>query len=532
MIRVANGAAPAVVLLCLACLSFPAPALAEGGSTLTVGLLSEPATLNPLVSTSAQTKDILERIYIKLLDEKDDFLNFNPRLARRWEYGPDSLSVTFYLRDDVRWTDGVPVTAEDVRFTWELEVDTLVAWPSSGIKSSIRDVEVVDTYTVSFHFTRRYPSQLMDANDGVILPKHVLGDVPRGELRTHEFGRSPVGCGPFKLGRWEAGRFIELVRNENYYENGKPYVDRVIFKFVPDMVTLTTQLKKGEIDVLESIPADLGAGLTEKYPNLKIYTYPSRQYVWIAWNVRHELFKDAEIRRALTMAVNRDEIIETLFGGLASECKSPIHSNLWAFDDGIEPLPYAPDSSRSVLGKHGWTDGNGDGILDKDGKPFQFEMMTNSGNQLRVDIVTMAEAYLEKVGVKVVVRTLEFGTVVDALLSGGYESCVFGWRTATKPDITNEWHSSSLPRKGMNVSFYQNPEVDALIDEAKVTLDQTRAKELWSRVQRIIYYDQPFTFVAIPHEVNAVDKRFCNIRPNAISFFYNLREWRTGGSCP
>jgi len=494
--------------------------------------LSEPATLNPLVSTSAQTKDILERVYVKLLEERDDFLNFNPRLARDWEFSEDSLSITFYLRDDVRWTDGVPVTAEDVRFTWELEVDTVVAWPSAGIKASISDVQVKDAHTVTFVFDRRYPSQLMDANDGVILPRHILGDVPRQKLRTHEFGRNPVGCGPFKLGRWEAGRFIELVRNKNYYEAGKPEIDRVIFRFVPDMVTLTTQLKKGEVDVLESIPADLAAGLTERYPHLTIYTYPSRQYVWIAWNVRHDLFAGREIRRALTMAINRVEIIETLFGGLARECKSPIHSNLWAFDDGIEALPYDPDSSRAVFREQGREDGDGDGILDKEGKPFEFEMMTNASNQLRVDIATMAEAYLKKVGVRVVVRTLDFGTVVDALLGGTYESCVFGWRTATKPDITNEWHSSSLPRKGMNVSFYQNPEVDALIDEAKVTLDKTRAKKLWSEVQRIIYYDQPFTFVAIPYEVNAVNKRFCNIKPNAISFFYNLREWRTGASCP
>lgn len=519
-------------LLCLVPLLLAGTTAAGGASTLTVGLLSEPATLNPLVSTSAQTKDIFECIYIKLLEEREDFLSFGPRLADRWEYAADSLSITFYLRDDVRWADGTRVTAEDVRFTWEVEVDTLVAWPSAGIKAAIRDVEVVDPFTVSFHFTRRYPSQLMDANDGVILPRHILGEAPRGELRTHAFGRSPLGCGPYKMARWESGRFIELARNEDYYEAGKPHIDRVIFKFVPDMVTLTTQLKKGEIDVLESIPTDLADGLTENYPHLRLYTYPSRQYVWIAWNVRNELFADPEIRRALTLAIDRNEIIQTLFGGMAAECKSPIHSNLWAFDESIEPLPFDPQRSRAALEQHGWRDENGDGILDKGGKSFEFEMMTNASNQLRVDIATMVEAYLRRVGVKVDVRTLDFGAVVEALLSGGYESCVFGWRTATKPDISNEWHGSFVPRKGMNVSWYQNPEVDALIDKAKVTLDQNEAKKLWSEVQRIIYYDQPFTFVAVPYEVNAVDKKFCNIKPNAISFFYNLRDWRTGDACP
>jgi peptide/nickel transport system substrate-binding protein len=511
--------------------AFGQQTVGNDGPTLTVGLLSEPSTLNPLAVTSVQARDILEQIYLKLLEEQPDFLNFRPRLAKAWEFSEDSLTITFYLRDDVRWTDGVPVTAEDVRFTWELEVDTVVAWRSAGIKSAIRDVEVIDPHTAAFHFSRRYPYQLMDANDGVILPKHILETIPREELRTHPLGRSPVGNGPFMLDRWEPGQYIELVRSPDYYENGKPFIDRVIFKFVPDMVTLATQLKKGEIDVLESIPSDILPGLRETYPHIKIYTYPSRQYVWIAWNLKNELFDSPEVRRALTMAIDRGEIIETLFAGRAAECKSPIHANLWAYDESIEAIPFDPDEARRTLERLGWRDGDGDGILDRNGKPFAFDMITNHGNQQRVDIATMAEAYLKKIGVRARVRTLEYGTVTEKLLGGDYDSCVFGWGTATKPDITNQWHSSSVRPKGMNISSYQNPVVDDLIDRAKVTLDGAEAKRLWSQAQRIIYYDQPFTFIAIPYEINAADRRFCRVEPNAISFFYNLRDWRVGAAC-
>lgn len=503
----------------------------SGEDRLTVGLLSEPPTLNPLVVVSGETMDIVWQLYLKLLDEQPDYLNFRPRLAERYEFSEDSLSITFFLRDDVYWTDGEPVTAHDVRFTWELQVDTTVAWPSSSIKQHVSGVEVVDRLTAVFHFARRYPNQLMDANDGVILPKHLLEGVPRGELRTHAIGRNPVGNGPFKLGRWEPGQYMELVRNPGYFEKGKPYVERVIFKFVPDMVTLVTQLKKGEIDLLESIPPDDLPGLTAANPRLKIYTYPSRDYHYIAWNVGNELFSSPEVRRALTMAIDREEIIKTLYGGRAVQCKSPIHASLWAYDETIEAIPYDPTASRGALEDMGWRDTDGDGVLDKNGKPFEFELVTNHSAQLRVDIATMVEAYLKKIGVRANIRTLEFGTVVDKLLSSEFESCVFGWGTATKPDITNHWHSSAVPRSGLNISCYRNPEVDDLIDRAKVELDRNEARSLWSKVQRIIYEEQPFTFIAIPYEVNALDGRFCNVQPNAISFFYNLRDWRSGPAC-
>ncbi len=523
-----------VLALVLTCALAAGAALASGsgGGTLTVGLLSEPATLNPLVVTSNETKDIVWSLFLKLLDEQPDYLNFSPRLAESWEFSPDSLSITFRLREGVRWTDGEPVTAGDVRFTWQLHVDTLVAWPGRHIKQHITDVVVIDPRTVRFDFSQRYPYQLMDANDGVILPKHLLGDVPRDQLRTHSFGRHPVGNGPFRLARWEPEQYIELERNDDYYESPKPFIDRVIFKYVPDMVTLMTQLKKGEIDLLESVPADQMPSLLSHRPDIGIYTYPSRDYWYIAWNTSNDLFSSAATRQALSKAINNREIIETLWQSRAEPCISPIHPNLWAFDDGIEPVPFDPTRARAELEALGWSDSDGDGILEKDGRVFEFEMITNSSNQLRVDVATMAEAYLKRIGVKVHIRTLEFQSVVQKLLSSEYESCVLGWGTPTKPDLTNHWHSSAVPRNGMNISVYKNPAVDDLIDRAKAETNRSTAMELWRQAQRIIYADQPFTFLLIPHEVNALDERFCNVKPNAISFFYNLRGWRVTPDCP
>jgi peptide/nickel transport system substrate-binding protein len=501
------------------------------GGTVVVGLLSHPKTLNPLVAISTQSKDIINQMFLKLLDEQSDFLSFEPRLAESWDFSADSLAITFRLREDVLWQDSVRVTAADVRFTWELEMDTLVAWPSRHLKESIENVEVVDDHTVVFHFSTRYPYQLMDANDGVILPKHILEALPREDIRTSGFGRQPVGNGPFRLSRWVSGQYVELEKNPLYYEEGKPYLDRIIFRVVPDMTTLVTQLKSGEIDCLESIPTDAIPEFQSDYPDIKMYRYLSRNIEYIAWNLSQELLGGREVRRALGMAINTSEIIETLWNGMAEICDSPMHRVLWAYDADTEPLPFDPEKAKGILAKAGWRDGDGDGVLERGSKIFEIEMITNQGNQLRKDIATMVQEYFRRVGVKVNIRVLEWNTFIHKVINGDYESCVLGWKVATKADLTDFWRSTSEPPGGMNVSRYENAEVDALIDRAKNTLNVEDARRLWHRCQRIIYGDQPVVFLAIPYEVVGLKRRFCGVEPDATGFFVNSHEWYVSADC-
>ena len=495
------------------------------GGTVIIGLLSEPASLNPLVASTTQEKDIIERLFLKLLEEKDDFLNFEPRLAKSWAFSEDGLAITFQLRDDVFWTDGIPCTAHDVKYTYELQTDSVIAWSSRHLKDRISGVEVVDDYTVRFQFTHRYPYQLMDANDGVIVPRHILSSCPRDQFHTQPFGRQPVGNGPFLLGKWVPGQYVELVRNPQYYELGKPRLNRVIFRVVPDDLTLLTQLKRGEIDCLESISRTAVAELAGNYPDIQIYKYPSRSMTYIAWNLEHPLFREKEIRKALTMAINREEIITTLLKGLAVECKSPMNQLIWAYDDGIEPIPFDPGQARAILSRHGWTDTDGDGVLDKDGRPFEFEMITNNGNQVRVGIVTMTESYLRNIGIKVNTLLLDWNHFISRVSKSNFNSHVMGWKVGTRADLTELWHSRSNEPGGYNRVGYKNEEVDALIDEAKNTLDSDKAKALWSRCQRIIYEDQPFTFLAVQYEVVALRSKFKGVRASPISFFISLRDW-------
>ncbi|UCG52265.1 MAG: peptide-binding protein [Candidatus Latescibacterota bacterium] len=501
------------------------------GGTVVIGLLSDPETLNPLVATSIESKDIIDLLFLKLVDEQSDFLNFDPSLAERWEFSEDSLSITFFVRQDLLWEDGEPVDAEDVRFTWELQIDTLVAWTGRSLKDRIEDVEVVDEHTVRFHFANRYPYQLMDANDGVILPKHIVEKIPREKFRTSEFGRQPVGNGPFKLTRWVSDQHIELERNPLYYEEGRPVLDRVVYRVVPDMTTLITQLKTGEIDCLESIPVDALTDIRESYPDIKIYSYLSRAQTFIAWNLDDPLFAEREIRRALAMSINTTEIIQTLWGGMAEPGDSPMHPILWAHDPSMKPIDFDPEEARQIFEKHGWIDSDGDGFIEKNGSRFDFEMTTNQGVQLRADIATMCQEYLRRVGIKVNPRIMEFNTFIQGVLDGEFQSCVLGWEVGTRVDLTRYWKSTSKPPSGYNISGFNHPEADSLIDRAKNTLDPSEARPLWYRWQQIVYDEQPILFLAVPYKVVGLKKRFCGVEPNAIGFFVNLPEWYVSDDC-
>jgi peptide/nickel transport system substrate-binding protein len=204
---------------------------------------------------------------------------------------------------------------------------------------------------------------------------------------------------------------------------------------------------------------------------------------------------------------------------------------LWAFDPGIEALAYDPGAGRAILGRHGLRDTDGDGVLDDGaGHPFQFELLVNDA-QNRVDVVTMIEAQLKAIGVKVNLRVMEYGAYIDRILAMDYDAAFVEWKVATKVDLTGLFHTRSMRPKGFNFVAYSNPEVDRLIEEALAQNDRAAAKALWSRVQRLIYDDQPYTFVAVPQELTAVDDRFCNVLPNAISFFANLPDWGIKPDC-
>ena len=496
----------------------------ERGGTLVVGEINDYEGLNPMSTTDSHARDVYQLLFLLLLDEHPDFLTFGPRLAESWEFSSDRLDLTFRLRKDVSWSDGVNVTADDVAATFAAQKDTATHWPSRPLKEHIDSVTVLDAHTVVYHFSKAYPYQIMDANDGPIMPKHVLD-----RMKHEEFGRLPIEelptDGPFKLGSWVKGQALTLVRNDRYYEKGKPYLEKIIFKIIPDQVTLLMQLKNGEIDCMEMVPPGEMDDVGKNHPELAIFNFPTRAYNYIGWNASRVPFASPRIRRALTMAIDRNLINENIYYGYARECTSPFPPIIWAYNPDIKPIPFDTAASRRLLAEEGFRDVNGDGWLERGGKRFEFELITNYGNQLRNDIQVMIQEMLRKVGVKVEPITLEWTVFLERVKSGNYDAQVNGWRVGTKADLSPIWACAARGPEGYNRVNYCNPLVDSLNAAAAGMLDFEKAKPLFYRVQELIYEDQPYTFLNVVETRNVVHVRFRGVKPDAISMYHYLQDW-------
>jgi peptide/nickel transport system substrate-binding protein len=499
------------------------------GGTLIVGEISAYESLNPMRTTDAHARDIYNLLFLSLLDENDDFVTFEPRLAESWEFSGDRKTLTFHLRKDVVWSDGVPLTAHDVLATFGAQTDTAVAWSGRHLKEHIDSVTVSDEHTVVYHFNHIYPYQLMDASDGPIFPAHFLSARTPVQIRTAAVEEIPTN-GPFKIGEWIRGQSLTLVPNENYYEKSLPYLEKVVFKIVPDQVNLITQLRSGEIDCMEAVPPMEVERLRAEATDIEVFNFPARAYMYIGWNETHPFFRSAAVRRAMTLAVDRRMIIDNLYYGLAQECVSPFIPQLWAYNPGIEAFPYDPQEARRMLEAEGFADTDGDGWLDKDGRRFEFELMTNQGNQIRNDIQVMVQEQLGEIGVKVNPVILEWTVMLERHKASDFDAIVSAWRVGTKVDLAPIWSCESRKESGYNRVDYCNAVVDSLNTLACGMLDFDEARPLFYKAQEIIYNEQPYTFLYNPHAVLALHNRFTGARPDAISMYHNLHQWRVRDS--
>lgn len=497
---------------------------AERGGTIVVGEISPYEDLNPMATTDAHARDIYQLLFCSLLDENADFLTFSPRLAETWEFSPDRRLLRFRLRPDLRWSDGEPLTSLDVVETFRAQTDTALAWPGAHLKEHIDSVWAEDDHTVVYRFTCVYPYQLMDAVDGPILPARLLTSMTRRELRRLPIEEFPVS-GPFRVGEWSRGQYLILEPNDRYYERGKPRVEKVVFKIIPDQTTLLSQLRGGEIDVMEAVPPAEIAPIERDHPELVVASFPTRAYNYIGWNGAREPFDDRRVRRALTMAIDVQTIIDNLYYGHARVCNSPFVPLVWAYDPSIEPLPFDPDAALRLLAEAGIEDTDGDGWLDREGEPFEIELSTNYGNQIRMDTQVMVQEMLRRIGIRAEVRAIEWTVFLSRYKAGEFDGVVNAWRVGTKADLAPIW-SCDAREEGYNRVDYCNPTVDSLNALATSMLDFDEARPLFSRLQRIIYEDQPYTFLYFGNAMNVLHRRIRDARPDPISTFHNLHEWR------
>ena len=484
------------------------------GGTAVLGSISDVDSWNEYTSRQDFAGKLHRRIFLRLArargDSQDGPGSYEPLLAESWSSANDGLALTFRLRP-ARWSDGKPVVAADVRFTWVAQTASDVAWVGVTAKDHIADVEVLDEKTVTFHFDSVYPHQLADAVEGGILPEHVYGKVPFENWRTHDWSKHSIGSGPFLLDRHQPGYEISLRRNPHYFEEGLPYLDRVVIRIVPDAGNLVTQLQSGEIDYVEGLtPRDASRLSSDGDVSLVSFDYP--KYDYIGWNGSQPPFDDMLLRKALTLAIDRDALVEELLYGYGRVSKGPLLSFWWSADRDLEPWPYDPDQARRMLADLGYDTRSDDGTTIDRGKRLEFELITNTGNRLREAMTVKIQEQLSRVGVVVHVRSLAMRTLVGRCRSGDYSAYLGGWTLLGKPDLKPIFGSDFTPPRGANVVHYDSPEIDDLLARLEQASDWQAMKQLFVKIQERIHQDQPYTFLYETKRVAAMGPRLVGMQ--------------------
>ncbi len=505
-------AAAAVTALAVAgsCAPSPnAPPTPARGGTVVLGSISDVDSWNEYTSRQAFANNVLRRVFLRLATESPETAgrppDFVPQLAESWSFSEDGRTLTFRLAD-ATWSDGRPVTASDVRFTWTAQASPDVAWINADTKKRITGVEIVDPRTVAFRFDRRYPEQLADAVEGGILPEHVYAQIPFRDWLTHDWSQSSVGSGPFILESHRRGEEFVLARNPRYGRKGLPLLDRVVVRVVPDATSLLTQLLAGQVDWFEGVPPREAERVrSAKGMRLIAFDYP--MYDYVGWNEARPPLDDPDVRRALTLAIDRKSLVEDLLYGYGRIATGPVLSFSWGVDSALRPWPYDPAEARRILASKGFTARPGDGVLERGGKAFEIALTTNAGNRLREAVTVKMQEQLSRIGVVARPTSLEMQTFVQKNTEGDFDAYVGGWRLSGKVDLRSLFASDAVPPGGKNVVRYRSAELDRILDTVDRAEDWAAMRAALAAAQRTIHSDQPYTFLYETRRLAAVGPR-------------------------
>jgi peptide/nickel transport system substrate-binding protein len=483
----------------------------ERGGELVVGSTSEPTTLNPLYPPLGKSIGVENLIFLSLYGRNSEG-KIVPELAYSWEYSEDFKAITFYLRKDVTWSDGEPFTAEDVAFTFDLIKDPKVG---SSLAASVRfidSVKVLNPYKVRFFFSRVYADELLDA--GMMpLPKHVLAEA--GDIRNASFNTAPIGNGPYVLEKWERGRSIELSANEMFYR-GTPALEKVHFWFAPGEEALVTEMLEGKVDIVTEVSPSLYERIKENN-DINLIIKPGDTYTYIGWNLSKPLFRNLNMRLALTSAIDRGKLVQDVFLNLADIAKGPIPPTSWAYDEELGTYEYDPGKAKRLLEEMGWVLPRNRNVRRKDNEQLHFTLITNKENPIRIAIANFVAANLAEAGVQVTTEFLDTPTFIARLIAGDFDAFILGWSIKERIDPTMVWNSD--PEKGkFNLVAYKNPKVDSMIDLGLLKLDRRETKKIWAEFQRIIAEDIPNTFLFYPKDISAANRRVKGIKENDARF--------------
>jgi len=511
---------------------------ADGG-TLVISVSGDPETLLPPLSSTVTSQMLGDMVYDRLAEIGDSIstvgdAGFRPRLASSWDWSADSLAIAFHLDPMARWHDGHVVRASDIVFTWHLYTDPANASPFAASLASIDSVTERDSLTAVFWFGERSPLQFYDAvNTMSILPSHLLANVKGPALRTSARARSPVGTGRFRFAAWRAGESVELRADTANYR-GRPGLDRLIVTIAPDFNTALARLLGREADMLEQVPAANVAAIAKDTMLHAIFT-PGLDYNFVQLNLRdpkrrgnaHPLFASRELRRALTMALDRKSIVRNAYDSLADVAVGPTVRAYPTTDASLRQIPFDPDAARRALDSLGWKDSNGDGVRDRNGAKLEFSLAVPTSSKSRNVMADVIQEQLRSVGVNVNIEKLDVAAFVDKETRRDFDAVFGGWHVEPSPGgIRQTWGSAGARAAGgSNYGSYENAAFDASVDSALASGTLAARRAHFTAAYQTIIDDAPAIWMAEPKRVMAVHRRIMTkgMRPDA--WWANLADW-------
>jgi peptide/nickel transport system substrate-binding protein len=496
------------------------------GDTLIEASIGNVSSLIPNITSDQSSHEVGNLMYNGLVALGRD-LEIVPELARSWAFSKDCLTLDFKLQENVRWHDGVPFTADDVVFTWRMTMHPKTPSPYKSDFADVENVEALDRNTVRVTYKKPYAKALLSWGL-TILPRHLLERyVEEGKIKdAPQNWSAPIGTGPYRFKEMKSGEKIVVVANQEYFK-GRPAISRIVYRIIPSQATIFLEVKAKGVDIA-SLTALQYKRQTE-YPAFeKAYNkfrYSGAGYTYLGFNLKDKRFADRRVRLAFAHAIDKQALLDGVVLGLGRRATGPFRPGTWADNTNVKGVPYDPKRAIELLAEAGWTR-NGQGLLEKDGRPFTFELLTNQGNDERKKVAEIVQASLRELGVGVEIRVLEWAALLkEHVKKRQFDAIVLGWGTGADPDQFVVWHSSQAGPDQLNHISYANPEVDALLEAGRASCVQADRVRFYHRIHEVLAEDQPLVFLYWRDALPVVSSRIFGVQPGPAGIRWNEFEW-------
>ena len=481
-------------------------------TTLHLVTSSNPSRLNPLLATDSASSEITNFLFNGLVKFDKNNREIIGDLARSYSF-KDNKTLLFKLRKDVKWHDGVAFSAKDVIFTYNMIISKNVISPYASAFRFVKSVKALDKYTVEVVYKKAYFKALETWMMG-ILPEHILKN--EKNLMSASFNTHPIGTGPYKLKQLEYSKNIILTAFDDYFQ-GRPKIDTISFHVIADPMTRFLMLKSGMIDIDSIEPIAYERQLDKKFFNkFTIYEDISNSYTYLGFNLRKKKFQDERVRKALSLAINREELVNILFFKHAQVCNGPFLPNSLAYNSAVKSPKQNRNYAKRLLREAGYDASH----------PLKFEIVTSNSSSVRPYAVQILQHQLKQVGVIVTLRVMEWQAFLNmVVLPHKFDAVLLGWGLSPTPDPYMIWDSKSDRKGGFNLVGYHNKKLDALIEKSQSIVDRKKLSYMWKNMFQMIVDDNPYLFLYIPNSINAVNKNILHVQKTPSGIWHDYIKW-------